>query len=82
VNALDRARQEKSWATRVLERRQEIRLSQQKVAELAGITQQALSSIERGKAVPRFLTMDALARALGTSVEQLFPIESRPKVAS
>lgn len=74
VNGAKRAAAEKSWATRVFERRDSLKLTQTQVADLAGITQQSLSRIERDEVIPRFSTMDALARALGTTVEQLFPI--------
>lgn len=57
-------------------------MTQAQLAELAGVTQQALSRIEKGETVPRLRTMEAIARSLGISVEKLFPMASRPRQAS
>lgn len=79
TRGVDRAAAEKSWATRLLERRQALGLTQTQVAELAGVTQQAVSSFERGRTVPRMRTLDRLAAAVGTTVTELFPMASRPR---
>jgi molybdate-binding protein/DNA-binding XRE family transcriptional regulator len=47
-------------------------LSQRTVAELAGITRQAVGAIEKGRMQPSVGIALGLARALGTSVEHLF----------
>ena len=47
-------------------------LSQRALADAAGITRQAVSAIERGRVVPGVGIALALARVLGTSVEELF----------
>lgn len=61
------------WARRVTERRHQLGLSQQQVAELAGITQAGVSLVESGRAVPQVPTILALAKALGTTPGELFP---------
>lgn len=53
-------------------------LSQGQVGRIAGIPQQTVSRVELDKHVPRYATMAAIARALGSSVEELFPMESHP----
>ncbi|HTV92242.1 MAG TPA: substrate-binding domain-containing protein [Verrucomicrobiae bacterium] len=47
-------------------------LSQRALAEAAGITRQAVSAIENGRVQPSVGIALGLARALGTSVEELF----------
>ncbi|HTZ53944.1 MAG TPA: substrate-binding domain-containing protein [Candidatus Acidoferrum sp.] len=47
-------------------------LSQRALAQGAGVTRQAVSAIERGKVQPSVGIALALARVLGTSVEELF----------
>ena len=47
-------------------------LSQRALAEAAGITRQAVGSIERGRMQPSVGIALGLARALGTTVEELF----------
>ena len=78
MNAKERAEIEKSWATRVWERRDELEFCQAFVAQRANITQQSLSRIERGEVTPRFITMDALAQALCTTVEDLSRSRAAP----
>lgn len=47
-------------------------LSQEQLAELAGVTRQTISSIETGQYVPSALLAFVLARRLGKPVEELF----------
>jgi putative transcriptional regulator len=47
-------------------------LSQEQLAELAGVTRQTISSIETGQYVPSALLAFVLARRLGKGVEELF----------
>jgi putative molybdopterin biosynthesis protein len=54
-------------------------LTQRTLGEAAGITRQAVSAIERGKVQPSVGIALALARALGTSVEELFGAPDSPK---
>ncbi|WP_433228920.1 helix-turn-helix domain-containing protein [Actinomadura formosensis] len=51
----------------VRERRRELGLTQAKVAELAGITQPALSRIEGGGGLPTLAMLDRIAKAMHTT---------------
>ncbi len=64
-----------AWSERVLERRRALGWTQAQLAAAAGLTQQAVSYVERGAGVPRVTTMLRIARALGTTVEALLPGE-------
>jgi molybdate-binding protein/transcriptional regulator with XRE-family HTH domain len=56
-------------------------LSQAELAAAIGLSRQALSSLEAGRAVPRTDVALGLARALGTTVEALFsPTAAPPRV--
>lgn len=57
-------------------------LTQAQVSKLSGLTQQAISKIERGDATPRWETLFVLAKAYGTTVPELFPQELIPREAS
>jgi molybdopterin molybdotransferase/putative molybdopterin biosynthesis protein len=57
------------------------RLSQGELAGRAGITRQAISAIEGGKAVPTTAVALRLARALGVRIEELFRlVDELPRV--
>ena len=58
--------------------RGERRLTQEKLAELAGISVDFLSLVERGKSSPSFENLAELADVLGVSVAQLFTFEGEP----
>src|SRR5215207_7498105 len=62
--------------------RQAARFSQEALGQAAGVSRQAYAAIESGGAVPSTEIALRLARALGSTVEQLFflPDESRPTV--
>ena len=66
-----------AWADNVRRRRRALRISQRELGRRAGITQQAVSYIERGLGIPRFTTMLNVARALGATIEDLLPPEAR-----
>lgn len=59
-------------------RREALGLSQRRLALLADIPQQTVSRVELDRVVPRYPTMRAIARTLGTTVEDLFPMDSYP----
>lgn len=48
-------------------------MTQAKLAEAVGLTEQAISKIERGQSGGSLQTLEALAGALGISVRELFP---------
>lgn len=54
--------------------RAELALSQEKLAALAGVTRQTISSIETGQYVPSALLAFVLARHLGKRVDDLFTL--------
>ena len=54
--------------------RAELALSQEKLAALAGVTRQTISSIETGQYVPSALLAFVLARHLGKQVDELFTL--------
>ena|SRR5512134_1382979 len=49
-------------------------LSQEELAERVDRSTEAISSIERGRTLPNFVTLERLARALGVSVREFFDI--------
>jgi putative transcriptional regulator len=55
--------------------RAEKNLSQEDLADLAGVTRQTISSIETGQYCPSGLLAFVLARRLGKAVEDLFYLE-------
>src|SRR5215510_7139555 len=57
--------------------------SQQQLAHMAGVSRQAVSSVEAGHSDPSLRVALALARALGMTVEELFgPGEAPPPVTA
>jgi putative transcriptional regulator len=50
-------------------------LSQQELANLAGVTRQTISAVETGQYCPSALLAFVLARQLGKNVEELFSLE-------
>lgn len=69
------------WGERVRERRERLGLSQEAVAELAGIRQGTWSKIEAGRHEPRIAQKFAIAAALGTTPAKLFPYPAvRPEL--
>jgi putative transcriptional regulator len=55
--------------------RAELRLSQEQLAALAGVTRQTISSIENGQYCPSALLAFVLAKRLGKPVAELFYLE-------
>jgi transcriptional regulator with XRE-family HTH domain len=58
--------------------RQELGLSQQQLAELAGVDKVTLIRIETGRGNPTVETLGKLATALGVEMADLFPKAQRP----
>lgn len=65
---------------RVRERRQALGLTQQQLAERAGVSRQTLVAIEAGRLTPSVVTALRLARALECSVEELFVLPGQQLV--
>lgn len=70
------------WGIRFQNRRRELNLTQVHVSQITGLTQQSISRIERNEVIPRVTTLELLAKCVGTTVEELFPIEARPRVVA
>lgn len=64
----------------VLDRRKALKFTQAQCADIAGITQAAWSSIERGETVPREHLKVAVAVALLTEVDLLWPYPRRERI--
>jgi putative transcriptional regulator len=62
-------------ANRIRLARAERTLSQERLAEAAGVSRQTISSIETGQYCPSTLLAFRLARVLGVPVEELFWLE-------
>lgn len=62
---------------RVAERRKELGLTQGQLAKAANVGQHTISDIETGKHLPRVDVAIEIARALFTSVENLFFVEDK-----
>lgn len=54
-------------------KRRELDVSQEALAEKAGITRQTVARLERSGGAPHPLIQASLASALGCKVEELFP---------
>ncbi len=65
----------KLFGRRVRTLRKAAKLTQEQVAEKAGVTSNFLGYIERGEKQPSFNMIVALAKALSVSVETLFRFE-------
>ncbi|MCG2614653.1 helix-turn-helix transcriptional regulator [Terrimonas sp. NA20] len=66
---------------RIVQARQEKGLTQEELAELAGVSARTIQRIESGDSVPRNFTVKAIATALDQSFEQLMREEPVPHFA-
>lgn len=55
-------------------RRKELHMTQAELSALSGVPRATISEIENQKSEPRVCTAIALARALKSTVESLFPL--------
>ena len=55
--------------------RAEIRMTQQQLADAAGVSRQTVNAIESGKFVPSTMLALKFARIFGKKVEELFTLE-------
>jgi putative transcriptional regulator len=68
--------QQQETSSRLEQRRRASGLSQVKLGQLAGCSYQTIHHVERGNYLPRLTTALALARALNTTVDDLFEVDS------
>lgn len=66
------------FGRRLREVREEADVSQEKLAELAGLHRTYVSSVERGKNNISLVNIERLAAALGVTMGELMPDTSRP----
>ena len=64
--------------TRIAERRKAQDLTQAQLGELVGMTQQQIASFETGRRRMPISTLPLLAKALGTSIEELIGEPAKP----
>jgi DNA-binding XRE family transcriptional regulator len=74
-------REARHWGGRVRQRREDLGLTLEQVATLAGTTTQTIFKIEKGEISPRDHVRVGLAWALSTEVDRLFPLPSRAVMA-
>ena len=55
--------------------RAEVRMTQQQLAEAAGVSRQTINAIESGKFVPSTVLALKMARIFGKSVEDIFQLD-------
>lgn len=55
--------------------RAEVRMTQQQLADAAGVSRQTVNAIESGRFVPSTMLALKIARIFGTSVENLFSLD-------
>ncbi|HEX5163163.1 MAG TPA: helix-turn-helix transcriptional regulator [Steroidobacteraceae bacterium] len=54
-------------------------LTQEQLADLAGVTRKTVNTIETGRFVPSTILALTLARVLGVRVEDLFELDTTPR---
>ena len=55
--------------------RAEVRMTQQQLADAAGVSRQPINAIESGKFVPSTVLALKMAKIFGKSVEEIFQLE-------
>ncbi|MEQ8960405.1 MAG: helix-turn-helix transcriptional regulator [Coleofasciculus sp. C2-GNP5-27] len=63
-------------AANIIRYRKSLRLSQEQLAEIVGMTRQSINNYENAKTLPDSKTLSAIARALGVTLDDLL----RPKL--
>lgn len=66
---------------RLEEHRKRRKMSQERLAELAGVTRQTIANLEGGS-VPSYPTAVAIARALKVKPEAVFPVAEQEPAAT
>jgi len=64
-----------TFKTRIKELRARYDLTQEELAEKAGVTRQTMLYIEKGKYNPSLLVAHRIAKALKSSIEEIFIFE-------
>jgi len=64
---------------RIRELRGRARLTQQQLADLTGKSPEAISNLERGKAIPSVATLQVFANRLGVSLKDMFEFDRRAR---
>ncbi len=57
--------------------RAEVRMTQQQLAEAAGVSRQTINAIESGKFVPSTVLALKMAKIFGKSVEDIFQLDDK-----
>ena len=61
------------WGASIAQRRKDLGLTQQQLADLCGVEQQTISRAENGTTTPRFDLLLTICRHLGTKPDALYP---------
>lgn len=61
---------------RIRVERAEVRMTQQELAELCGVSRQTINAIEAGKFIPSTVLALKIARTFQKTVEELFTLEA------
>jgi transcriptional regulator with XRE-family HTH domain len=70
-------REARHWGGRVRQRREDLGYTLARLAALTGTTAQTINKIETGEITPRDHLRIALAFALATEIDRLFPLPKR-----
>jgi transcriptional regulator with XRE-family HTH domain len=73
-------REAREFADRLKRTRERQRLNQKQLAERSGLTPAAISQLESGQREPTFSTIVRLAKALGTSPNDLMGLEDEEQI--
>ncbi len=65
----------KKFKNRIKERRAKYGLTQEELAKIAGVRRETITHLEQGRYNPSLLMAYKIARALNSSVEEIFIIE-------
>ena len=68
------------FGEKIFEARRQKGLTQEALADMLGVTAQAVSKWERGESMPETALLPKLAQILDTSIDELFSVEKKPVV--
>jgi putative transcriptional regulator len=75
----DRANMDYTLTNHIKVERARRNLTQEQLADLAGVTRKTVNTIETGRFVPSTILALTLARVLGVRVEDLFELDTTPR---